>query len=284
MIQYLQGPYPLRQDNRIDILYALGTGVFIGWFLVTFQPNGTDDWVHPNKYPFLWGYGAVISSVLLLMRFLIPALIPKLFKEENWTVAKHILYLMVSFFLAITACYLYYSWFFEMELRWVDLLGFSMLNSTIIVFPLTAYVMLSYIRLLKKYQTGAARFNAQRDTPKEVALPAKPSLILTDEQGKQQLAVSPDAIFFLQSSLNYVEVYFQSEDKLKKELIRNSLQKIEAQLSLDQFVRCHRSYIVNLKKVNQVSGNAQGYKLHLDKHELVVPVSRSKNKIILDQL
>lgn len=284
MIHYLKGPYPIRQDNRTDILYAIGTGLFIGWFLVTFQPNGTDDWQHPSKYPFLWGYGAVITSVLLLLRFVVPRLLPNLFRESSWTVAKQILYLLVSFFLALVACYLYHSWFFEIRLRWGDLLGFSVMNSTIVVFPLSAYVVISYIRLLKKYQAGAARFNAQRGAQKETPVPSVPVLQLKDEQDKVQLELPTDALFFLQSSLNYVEVYFQIDDQLKKELIRNSFQKVEAQLISGQFIRCHRSYIVNLQKVNEVSGNAQGYKLHLDAHELVVPVSRSKSKFVLTQL
>lgn len=208
----------------------------------------------------------------------------RLFKEENWTVAKHLLYLLINFTLAIVACYLYHSWFFEIKLRWARLIGFSVLNSTIVVFPLTAYVMISYIRLLKKYQTGAARFNAQNTIKKDASIPVGQPLKLADEQGKIQLELPPGTVFFLQSSLNYVEVYYQAEGQLKKELIRNSFQKIEAQLTSASFLRCHRSYIVNLQKVKEVSGNAQGYKLHLDAPDLIVPVSRSKSKTVLEKL
>lgn len=283
MIRYLREPFPLHPNYRVDILYTIGTGIFIGWFLVVFQPNGTDDWQHPYKYPFLWGYGGVISSVLLLMRFLVPGLIPKLFREANWTVAKHILYLMASFFMAMGACYLYYSWFFGDTLRWGNFVEFSIISSTIAVFPLSAFVMLSYIRLLKKYQGGAARVKVQTDLLNKRAVSASP-LKLFDEFGKMQLELPGEAIYFLQSSLNYVEIYYQTEGQLKKELLRNSFQKVEEQLQEGAFIRCHRSYIVNLQKVKSVSGNAQGYKLHLDNHDLIVPVSRSKSKFVLDQI
>ena len=284
MIRYLQEPFPLHRNNRADISFALGTGVFIGWFLVTFQPNGTDDWQHPNKYPFLWGYGAVITSILLIMRLLVPPLIPGVFQESRWTVAKHILYLLISFTLALAACYLYYSWFFAEALRWKNLLGFGMVSSTIAVFPLTAYVMISYIRQLKKYQEGAANFNSQNATITESKEMILPPIQLLDEQGKVQLVLNGDAIFFLQSSLNYVEVFYQQEDQLKKELIRISFQKIQEQLPEYLFIRCHRSYIINLQKVASVSGNAQGYKLHLNAHDLIIPVSRSKSKVVLAKL
>ncbi|MEM6379814.1 MAG: LytTR family DNA-binding domain-containing protein, partial [Bacteroidota bacterium] len=236
------------------------------------------------KYPFLWGYGAVIAGVLLFMRFLIPRLVPKVFREAKWTVAKHILYLFVSFYLAVVACYLYYCWFFEDPLRWADLAGFSLTSATIGVFPLTAYVMISYIRLLKKYQKGAAQFNAHKDFSQSTISTTTPTLSLTNEQDKVQLEVPINQLFFLQSSLNYVEVFFQVENQLKKELIRNSFQKIEDQLPADFFIRCHRSYIVNLDNVKEISGNAQGYKLHLNAHDLMVPVSRSKSKEVLERL
>jgi DNA-binding LytR/AlgR family response regulator len=44
--------------------------------------------------------------------------------------------------------------------------------------------------------------------------------------------------------------------------------------------RCHKSYLVNLAKVNHVSGNAQGYKLHLKDVEDQIPVSRKLNEEI----
>ena len=56
---------------------------------------------------------------------------------------------------------------------------------------------------------------------------------------------------------------------------------MEKQLSdLPQFFRCHRTYLVNLDRVGHVSGNAQGYKLHLEGIDNLVPVSRSLNEEI----
>jgi DNA-binding LytR/AlgR family response regulator len=39
--------------------------------------------------------------------------------------------------------------------------------------------------------------------------------------------------------------------------------------------RCHRSYLVNRRRVARAMGNAQGLTLHLDRGEIEVPVSRS---------
>jgi DNA-binding LytR/AlgR family response regulator len=42
------------------------------------------------------------------------------------------------------------------------------------------------------------------------------------------------------------------------------------------FFRCHRTYIVNTSKIADVSGNAQGLKLEIEKTEFKIPVSRSQ--------
>jgi DNA-binding LytR/AlgR family response regulator len=49
-------------------------------------------------------------------------------------------------------------------------------------------------------------------------------------------------------------------------------------------MRCHKSYMVNLKFVRDISGNAQGYKLHIPALNFPVPVSRSYQDRVLQAL
>ena len=81
---------------------------------------------------------------------------------------------------------------------------------------------------------------------------------------------------------NYVTVVYQETDgKLKKELLRSSLSKVESQIQFTYILRCHRSYMVKLQKVYKVSGNAQGYKLHLWQVAEPLPVSRGYAKQVV---
>jgi DNA-binding LytR/AlgR family response regulator len=50
------------------------------------------------------------------------------------------------------------------------------------------------------------------------------------------------------------------------------------------FFRCHRAFIVNLDKIEQVEGNAQGYKIKLQGAENLIPVSRNLNREFSDRL
>jgi len=46
-------------------------------------------------------------------------------------------------------------------------------------------------------------------------------------------------------------------------------------------VRCHKSYIVNAKKVNKIHGNARGYFLNIKNIDFSIPVSRNFPKELL---
>ena len=78
-----------------------------------------------------------------------------------------------------------------------------------------------------------------------------------------------------------MQVFYVQDGQLKNRMLRTTLKKMEDALAEhSQFFRCHRTYLVNLEKVQRVSGNAQGYRLHLEALEETVPVSRNLNEVI----
>lgn len=109
-------------------------------------------------------------------------------------------------------------------------------------------------------------------------------IILEAENGKIALQLEPKQIFYLQSEGNYIEVFYQSENKIQKELIRNSLKKLEEKLPKKDFFRCHKSYIVNLSKIQKVEGNARNFELILQNSDTKIPVSRSKSQELSELL
>ena len=79
-------------------------------------------------------------------------------------------------------------------------------------------------------------------------------------------------LIYIQSSDNYVEVFFKEGDKLKTQLIRNKLSTIEEQLP--ELIRTHRSFLINPMHFNQwKTGNR---KLFIRLNEgIEVPVSKT---------
>lgn len=70
-----------------------------------------------------------------------------------------------------------------------------------------------------------------------------------DEKGELKLSAKPNMVYFLEAADNYVMIYYTNAGKLEKLMIRNSLKNIEWRFRDKGLVRCHRSYIVNIKMV-----------------------------------
>lgn len=78
-------------------------------------------------------------------------------------------------------------------------------------------------------------------------------------------------IIFCKAANNYSSIYFKSGNTL---LVTVSLQILEELLPKGIFYRCHRSYIINLKKVKKFVASNNGFLKLEDNYE--VPYSRLK--------
>lgn len=105
------------------------------------------------------------------------------------------------------------------------------------------------------------------------------SIVFEGASAKERFETDVERLLCLQASDNYVTVFALSADTsdiVESAMLRMTLKYAEEVInSHSQVVRCHKSYIVNLKHVKDISGNAQGYKLHIPALDFAVPVSRS---------
>jgi len=67
-----------------------------------------------------------------------------------------------------------------------------------------------------------------------------------------KLSVKPDNLYYIESADNYVQIHYHNLGKMQVLMIRNSMKNIEWRFKDSTLVRCHRSYLVNLKKVQMV--------------------------------
>ena len=104
-------------------------------------------------------------------------------------------------------------------------------------------------------------------------------IVIKSRAKKEELTFKADELIYAESDGNYVDFYLIKQDKPLKVTIRNSINEIELQLSVaPQFMRTHRAYIVNLKKVVSNNGNSLGYQLKLEGTNNQIPVSRQNTR------
>jgi hypothetical protein len=103
---------------------------------------------------------------------------------------------------------------------------------------------------------------------------------LTDSRGKNRLSIQLQSIICFEANDNYVTIYYEdASENLVKKLERISMKRIEEFLGEENndFLRIHKSYIINTKFIIQVLGKAQAQKVRLKHLNEELPVSRKIN-------
>lgn len=104
-----------------------------------------------------------------------------------------------------------------------------------------------------------------------------------DDKGDLKLSVRSDAVYYIEAADNYAIIHYMSSGKMEKLMIRNTLKNIEWRLKGKGLVRCHRSYIVNLKLVHLLRRTEGDIELDFDDAKIPnIPVSKSYAGEVMD--
>ena len=127
-----------------------------------------------------------------------------------------------------------------------------------------------------------AMASAQKQTPAE----RTPRMIqLYDNNGTLRLTINVDALYLLESEDNYIKVHYKHNDKITSYMLRCKTSTLERELKGTIFVRCHRSYIVNINKISMLSDVDRLHYITLDDNTMKrIPVSKNYYPTLLEAL
>lgn len=103
-------------------------------------------------------------------------------------------------------------------------------------------------------------------------------ITLYDNSGVLKLVINQNNLYYIESDDNYIKVWYQdSYSELKQYMLRCRLKTIEESFAESDLVRCHRKYIVNINKVEQMSRQKDGtFSLDLGMNKIdPIPVSKT---------
>ena len=279
VINWFNQPYPYEGTWQDSIKGAFTGGLFVFLFLVVFQPFG----LHVEKGHFwsfvlVCSYFGLITATILLLLTLTMQIAPSFFKEDGWVIWKEIITNIVVVMMIGTGNMLLASYIFGQTLSIPVFWFWQKITLSVGILPIlfTAYTKQQILQ--KRHTKGADDLNTKITEHSKVSSNQPTALTLTGDNQNESFSISPTNIFYLESADNYVRIFYQKDGAIADMLLRSTLKKMEQQLAdFPRLFRCHRTYMVNLDQVERVSGNAQGYKLHLKNGEVLIPVSRSLN-------
>ncbi|MEL6639185.1 MAG: LytTR family transcriptional regulator DNA-binding domain-containing protein [Bacteroidota bacterium] len=265
----LQAPYPAPSPSQRGFWLALGVGLFIALFLLIFKPFGLNVIPGPLADLKIIGYGLVTFVVVFAFQQL-----PRFFtqiQDQNWTVFKEILFIGVIL-LSITFGNVLYTQYIGSGAHFEVLLQSMFFNTFVLgVIPAAFVIVLNQRHLNRKYTGESQALPTPEPSPPSNPRPATIQVQLP----QTQIEVSPDQLLYVESLGNYARLVSHHHTAgAQREVVRSTLKQLERELCSEHIIRCHRSFIVNLQRVEAVTGNAQGFKLQLRDTEQQVPVSR----------
>lgn len=133
-------------------------------------------------------------------------------------------------------------------------------------------------RLLNSRQQDLRAASPTRiDTPKMINL--------HDNNGTLRLSINTDALYYLESEDNYIKVYYKHKERILSYMLRCRTRSVEESLKDTSMVRCHRSYIVNINKIQLLEEDKRMHYITLnDKSISRIPVSKSYYDKVLASL
>lgn len=277
--QYLNQPYPTHSDKWKT---AMTISLFVGLFMLIFQPFGLSNYHGSHKALLCMGYGLVTLVAVMLNTAIVQPLFKSWFASHKWTVLKQIVWLGWIIFSIGLGNFIYTAGFFSM---WSikTLFYFQFFTVAVGLMPIIALTILNQNRLLAQNLKSAQEFNNQLKPTNTHTQQQSVTLVADNDKDNYQFNLS--ALLYIESIGNYIEIHLHADDEPKKTILRSSLKRIEAQLeACNDVVKCHRAFLVNTNNIQTVKGNSQGLRLALKHTGTEIPVSRNLARSLKEKI
>lgn len=258
-------------NENMRLLAGISFGVFL--FILFFQPFPLDRFDFNNGLLFIAGCGAIVFLFMLIVIILFPWITGKKNNESGDQTLASYLNGFIILVLSAVAMVFY--------VRYVGSVKISFfIVFKIILICLAPPVILRfydvYNGLISQNNSLSAEKKAiQRVIEKYEDNNLNKSVEFVSETGSDNLTLPVSDVMLVRSADNYIEIVYPEGEGVRKVLMRNTLKNIEIQLKpYSNFIRCHRTCIVNLHHVEKLHHDFSSYWLSMKGYNEKIPVSR----------
>ncbi len=284
-MKFLSQPYPLEQRASRKMLIAIAFGLFIFAFLYLFRPFGLH-YMESDELTKASLHLGIICSALLAFNFLIlPQIFTSLFDDVNWTIKKEILDILWNISTIFFINMFYVSFYLEYDFSTWKLLTCLFSTIAIVILPVSIYVLIKNMVLLKQNLRTAHVIAMGMHYKKRLTSTPDATLTIHAENKNEVFTILARDLLYITSSNDFIEIFYLEKGSVKIKQINATLKSARDDLrTFTAFYRCHREWIVNLDQVVSITGNAQGFRLILNHIETTIPISSNLNTEITNRL
>lgn len=261
----------------------LGISISVFLFILFFQPFPSDKFEFENKNLFIAGYGLIVFFIQVIVQIVFQRHLLRNNAHEEYHPLLNSLYYFSQIALTSIAFVFYIRYVGKIGITFNIVLRVVVINLSM---PVTIHLKNTLSSMHEKYKNLLGENRLMQDKLKQFSESyANKFIELSSENESDNIRLQVSEIIFLKSADNYVEVGFHDDGEFRKKMIRNTLKNIEKQLrEYNNFVRTHRSCIVNIQYINKLNKNFNTYWLTLVDTKETIPVSRQYLMAVKDLL
>jgi hypothetical protein len=280
MFENLNQSYPFNNNFKHNAKTIGLVGMAFVLIVLYFQPFGINFLKSEHDGYFVLAAGVLCAGTLFSNAVIVPGLLPSVFDTAKWTIRKEMIW-NIWLFSNLFVIILLLVWLLRKN-EFIDLPLFR--TGALALLPLVLFNLINYNLSLKSkvvsvFDTGRQWFKEEQKKHENI-----PELKLTAENGKDVFTAPQNDVILIHSSGNYIEIYWKERQVIRKTLFRQTFTFVEKFLNeSSDFKKCHRCWLVNLKKADRLTRNTKGHFLGIDSLDFNIPVSRNYINYIRDE-
>ena len=278
MLPFFRQPFPFSRGLKKEIVHIGVLGLFallIFYFLKPFGLNNLNE-------IYLLGYGLVSISAAIIF-LIVSHRVHYLFtRRSHWTIGHEIIHSLL-FLMFIASSILVYGYAVKISrLSLQDFFLYQFYTILTGIIPVTIRAILLRNWRLKKDLQEATKMN-EWISKRKISADEK-MIRLQSPSSAQVLNISNQALLYLEAAQNYIIIVWSDDGTIRKEMMRLAMKEACRQINDPLVVFCHRSYIVNLRKVKKIIHHSGNTELALQDGKIMIPLSATYKKGIKEKL
>jgi hypothetical protein len=276
LLNEIEYPTRYQSENLLKSAFTVFAVLFV--FLLLFTPFGVYEPEFRMNYFLICFFHAFSPALILFIYFGIFNYIKqKRNRFNNWSLLHEYLHVGFVLLLCGIVSFLMRDLIYNNKLNWsLQYLYEEIRNCYVAGIFFYFFLRLSgFYFQSKKGLPFVVQFVPLANEPEKTIL--KSTLFINTQVKQDDFTLDLEHLLFVKADGNYIELTKTENEETTVELKRISLTQFEKQIiDYPHFFRCHRTYLVNMFKIQKVTGNSQGYLLSFYNTDLKVPVSRNQ--------
>ena len=273
----LTDPINQAQNVIISTLFALV-------FLTAYTPFSETSWFQLGTNSRFLGTVAFVGIGTFFLACSRVLMTYSVKRRRHFAMWAYILWLFLEI-VVIAAFHTYLSFFIVKATPYS--LGYIFGKSLLITFIALAvpYIITDLMFILQDTRRKLMLTKSDTVESDNEVLPEHTEIInLMDNNGNLKLSVKLDNLYYIKAEDNYINVFYQRNGAIASYMLLCKMKTIEDNcVDSSSLMRCHRSYIVNAKKISVLHNEADGFIIEFDREGLdSIPVSKTYSKRVLE--